>query len=124
MNAFSLKWLLLAAQLSRSFDVCREALHQQEQRTAQMKRLLQKDILIKAASVCYTFGRFTYSQVCTTPLYYSTKGVNHGHLPCSQQKRTMGRMYVCYIHHVQCYIIIGRCTLHSHLFCYAHTSYA
>jgi hypothetical protein len=45
------------------FIDCREAKHQQEQRTAQMKRLLQKDVLIKAAANCYTWGRFTYPQV-------------------------------------------------------------
>jgi hypothetical protein len=38
-------------------------MHQQEQRTAKMRRLLQKDLLIKAAANCYTFGRFTYPQV-------------------------------------------------------------
>jgi hypothetical protein len=57
---------------------CREALHQQEQRTAQMKRLLQKDILIKAASVCYTFGRFTYPQVRLGSTVDTTVGTKAG----------------------------------------------
>jgi hypothetical protein len=43
--------------------VRREVLYQQEQRTAQLEALMQKDLLIRVALYCYTFGRFTYSQV-------------------------------------------------------------
>jgi hypothetical protein len=46
--------------------VCREVLHQTEQRALQMKQLLQKDVLIKAAFTAYMFGRFTYTQVTGT----------------------------------------------------------
>jgi hypothetical protein len=42
---------------------CREAHHLQEQRAAQLKRLMQKDMLIKAAACSFTFGRLTYPQV-------------------------------------------------------------
>jgi hypothetical protein len=41
----------------------REALHHTEQRASQMKQLLQKDMLIKAAWTGYLYGRFTYPQV-------------------------------------------------------------
>jgi hypothetical protein len=39
-------------------------MHQQEQRAAKLEQLMQKDLLIRVALYCYTFGRFTYSQVC------------------------------------------------------------
>jgi hypothetical protein len=45
---------------------CREVLHQTEQRALQMKQLLQKDVLVKAAFTAYMFGHFTYTQVTGT----------------------------------------------------------
>lgn len=42
---------------------CREVLHQQEQRTAQLRQLLQKDALIKLAFLAHIMGRCTYRQV-------------------------------------------------------------
>jgi hypothetical protein len=42
---------------------CRELLHQQEQRAAQMKQLLQKDMHIKLAFAAHMMGRCTYTQV-------------------------------------------------------------
>ncbi|WIA23593.1 hypothetical protein OEZ85_000304 [Tetradesmus obliquus] len=56
----------------------REALHQQEQRAAQLQRLLQKDMLIKAAFVCYTFGRFKYSQLAKLHVTMYPWQPNHG----------------------------------------------
>uniref|UniRef100_A0A383VP31 Uncharacterized protein n=1 Tax=Tetradesmus obliquus TaxID=3088 RepID=A0A383VP31_TETOB len=56
----------------------REALHQQEQRAAQLRRLLQKDMLIKAAFVCYTFGRFKYSQLAKLHVTMYPWQPNHG----------------------------------------------
>lgn len=41
----------------------REARHQQEQRADQLKKLMQKDALIKLALSGYMMGRCTYSQV-------------------------------------------------------------
>lgn len=41
----------------------REVMYQQEQRTVQLELLMQKDILLRVALYCYTFGRFSYSQV-------------------------------------------------------------
>lgn len=42
---------------------CREELHQQEQRTAQLKQLMQKTALLKLALNAYYMGRCTYTQV-------------------------------------------------------------
>jgi hypothetical protein len=53
--SFSSLALLLAS--------CRELLHQQEQRAAQLNQLLQKDVLIKWALTAYILGRCTYTQV-------------------------------------------------------------
>ncbi|WIA16066.1 hypothetical protein OEZ85_012791 [Tetradesmus obliquus] len=41
----------------------REARHQQEQRADQLKKLMQKDALIKLALSGYMMGRCTYSQL-------------------------------------------------------------
>jgi hypothetical protein len=63
-------------------------MYQQEQRTVQLELLMQKDILLRVALYCYTFGRFTYSQVrlglnvlqpcmgtaCTAPGIFSVPG--------------------------------------------------
>jgi hypothetical protein len=58
--------------------VCREALHQTEQRVLQLKQLLQKDVLIKAAFTAYMYGRFTYPQVSGTA--YKTCNCLSGHV--------------------------------------------
>uniref|UniRef100_A0A383VV39 Uncharacterized protein n=1 Tax=Tetradesmus obliquus TaxID=3088 RepID=A0A383VV39_TETOB len=45
------------------YKMHREVLHQQEQRTAQLKQLMQKDVLIKLAANAYYMGRCTYTQL-------------------------------------------------------------
>uniref|UniRef100_A0A383VXX6 Uncharacterized protein n=1 Tax=Tetradesmus obliquus TaxID=3088 RepID=A0A383VXX6_TETOB len=48
---------------TEGYKMHREVLHQQEQRAAQLKQLMQKDVLIKLAFVAHMMGRCTYTQL-------------------------------------------------------------